>query len=321
MRKFGLLLTFILIGSFGFSQQTQKPDWKAGDTKQIVMTLSGKEINNGITTKDTTILSKSQLTVLEANGENYKIHFKTDNQLINSGRHFYPELSDKISENTDLSMHIKVYKDSLSSEILDTIGYNQALDASYEEILGILKTYTPERFDSAKIELDKLHSSLKEKSEATHLIDLLLDSYKVHYSEIDTVITTDSLPNPFNQTRFIGARVKTHVEKKSKNNYLIVAEKEYIIDVYKDLLSGLTDQLTSTMKKMSADEDNTNITDQMQEMYRTLIDSWEFEGYETFIIERNKTNWPVSLSKKTELHIQVPNKESKVLIEISIEIK
>lgn len=323
MRKISLLLTLILISSFGFGQQKQKIDWKVGETKQIVMKLSGKEVNNGMTTKDTTLVLKSKLAVNEANSNSYKIHLTTDNQLITLGSHFYPGLPDKISKNSHLSMYLKVYKDSLSSEVLDSIDYNKALKASYKEILRILKTNIPDRFDAAKIELDKLYLSLKQKSEATDLMDYILDAYKVQYSETDTLITTDSLPNPFNKGKLIGTKWKTHVDKKSNNTYSIIVDKEYLFfDAHKDLMSNQMDRLTGTMKKMSPDGDNIDMAKEMEGMSRALMNSYKFKGNESFIIARNKnSNWPISLLKKTDLNVQVLDKKSQALIDILVEIK
>ncbi|MGM0620210.1 MAG: hypothetical protein ACQETJ_04120 [Bacteroidota bacterium] len=325
MKKHYLFLILLLtIYSTGFCQQfAQEMDWKEGETKQISIQLSGKEIKNGKSVKDTTLTSESEIIISSVTDSSYFIKFKTENQLVNSGSNYYKNLLNELSDNQSFEIDIKIKKDSLTPEIINSKEYEANLNKSRVEILNILKNKTPEKLHEATVQLNELSSSLESKSEALHIIDLLLYSYKIQYSFTDTLFAMDTSANPFKLQNFNGAEVKTYVTKASDSkNYNIVEEKSFDFKAYKDLLAGASNQVSGTIDKMVADTSATQITDQMNGMFSALLNSIDFGASEKLTVTRKlDSGWPVKLLRKTDLKISAPNNESAGLVEELMEIK
>ena len=153
-------------------------------------------------------------------------------------------------------------------------------------------------------------------------MDFILNSYKIKYSFADTLITTDSVANPFKLQNFNGAKMKTYVQKMNgSDSFNIVVEKSYDFDAYKDLMLGLTNQVLGPVEKMVADSDSTP-AGEMNGMFNTLFNSFNLGASESLIITRHvDSTWPKKLLKKTDLKVTAANQVSTVLINILIEIK
>lgn len=325
MRSISFLILLLLNSlSSGFSQEIiQKVDWKEGESKQITLQLNSKEIKNGTTTLDTTWTLRSEILVREITDSCYLVNFKTENQLVNLGCTYYPQLLNELSNNRNLEIEIKITKDSMVSEIMNKGEYDTNLSKTRDEILKILKTKAPEKVDLAAIQIDTLLISLKQKSEALQIVDLILNSYKYNYSFADTLITTDSVANPFKLQNFNGAKMKTYVQKwKDSDTFNIVVKKSYDFDAYKDLMLGLTNHVMGPVKKMVADSIDSETGIEMNGMFDTLLNSFCFGASESLIITRHaNSNWPVKLLKKTDLKVTAVNQVSTGMIDILIEIK
>ena len=325
MRSISFLILFFLNSiSSTFSQEIiQKVDWKEGESKQITIQLNSKEIKNGKTTMDTTLISRSEIFVREITDSCYLIKFKTENQLVNLGLTYYHGLMNELSNNRNLEIDIKINKDSMVSEIMNKGEYDTNLNKTRDQIIEILKIRAPEKVDLAAIQLDKLLISLKQKSEALQTIDFILDSYKIKYSFADTLITTDSKANPFKLQNFNGAKVKTYIQKmKGSNTFNIVVKRDYDFDAYKDLMLGLSNQVMGTVGKMVSDNGDSNAGSQIDGMFNTLLNLFKFEASEYLIITRQvDSNWPIKLLKKIDLKAIAANQKSTVLIDLLIEIK
>ncbi|WP_139279668.1 hypothetical protein [Tangfeifania diversioriginum] len=298
-------------------------DWKEGETKQISIQLSGQEIKNGKSVKDTTLTTESKIIISSVTDSSYFIKLKTENQLINLGSSYYNDLLNEFSGNQSFEIDIKIKKDSLTSEIINSKEYKANLNKSRAEILNILKNKTPEKLHEATVQLNELSSSLESKSEALQIIDLLLYSYKIHYSFTDTLYTMDAMANPFKLQHFNGAEVKTYVIKSADStNYNIVEEKSFDFKAYKDLLAGASNQVSGTIDKMVADTSTTQITDQMNRMFSALLNSMDFGASEKLTVTRKlDSSWPVKLLRKTEFKISAPTNKSAGFVEELMVIK
>lgn len=322
MRKTLFFIISLTISTFCFSQKTQSTKWKIGDSKSITMNLHSKIINGNDNPIDSILTTKSKLTVVEANKENYFIKLNTSNQLINFGLQYCPGLLEKMTNFEDISSQFKIYKDSIYYELTNRAEYEKTLKSSYDSILQILDSNAIESSGKVKMELTELYESLKQKSEAIHVLDILIESYETKYSKNDTIFRTDSIVSPLNGNKFLATNEKTYVDKKDKNFYEIIVDKECVFDIQKDLLPDLKKQLEGMFEMMSEDADTTGLNHQMQTMINSFMDSYEFEGSELFRITRSKkSNWPTKISKQAKYDINNSGIESKMLINISIEIE
>lgn len=321
MRKTIFLIITLSISTFCFSQKTQSIKWKNGESKNITMNLHSRIIADSTNPIDSVLTTKSKLTVEDVHNENYIIKLNTYNQLINFGLLYYPDLLEKLKDMESLSSYFKVNKDSLSYEFLNRAEYEKTLKTMYDTIIQIFDTSSIEGYDTVKVELNQLYNSLKEKSEAMHVLDFLIETYGTKYFKKDTLFRTDSIVSPLNGDRYLTTNEKTYVEKKTKNIYEISVDKTCVFNAQKDLLPDIKKQIERMFKTMSEDADTTELTHQMQTMINSFVDSYEFEGSELFKITKNKkSNWPTKISKEANFDINNLGNKSKIIIGISIEI-
>lgn len=322
MKKSLLLIILLTISTFCFSQKTLSLKWKVGDSKNITMNLHSKIINGDNNPVDSILVTKSKLTIEDENKNSYKIKLDTYNQLINFGLLHYPDLLKENSINENLTSNYVFYKDSLYYEILDRAGYEKALKSTYDSILLIFDSNSIENIDSLKVELTELFNSLKEKSEAMHILDVLVETYETKFSKNDTIFSTDSIVSPLNGNRFLTTKEKTFINKKSKKINEIKVEKECVFDIEKDLLPDLKNQIKEMFKTMTENVDTTEINSQMQTIINSIVDSYKFDGSELFTIAKSKkSNWPSRISKEAIYEINNAAIKSEMMINISIEIK
>jgi len=317
-----LILLFLTTSSLSFSQViVPKIDWKKGESKKITMKLNGKEIKNGTTSKDTTFTTKSELFVQEITDSSYIVKFTTENQLVKAGSVYYKGLEKELSDNRNLDVDVIVNKKSMVSEMINKEEHDFNLSKIHSEIIEILKAKAPEKVNQATIQLDEILKSFTDKSEALHTLDFILESYRVNYSFSDTLITLDSIANPFKLQNFNGAKVKTYT-KKYTDTYDVFIEMSYDFDAYKKLLSAASNNVVGIVGSMLDDNDSQNTMVEMSKVLNMLYASNEFEASDSFIITRkNDLNWPLKINKEVDLKLTNNNVESAGLIKILIEIK
>ncbi|MDT0678405.1 hypothetical protein [Autumnicola musiva] len=323
MEKSPFIILLLLISGSCFSQGiVQKMDWKAGDSKAISIKLKGKEIRNGITTTDTIVSIKNQLFIEEETVDNSKIRFKTENKLVALGSTFYDELLGELSSQPNLDREIVVSKDSLSSTLLNEKEYHSDLRKIHSGIIEVLKDKAPGKLEAATVQLNDLLAELQESDEALRTLDLILDSYKIRYTEVDTLITVDTMANPFQLENFNGAKVKTYMAKtENPNTFNVVREKEFDFEAYKKSMSAFSNQATEAVGGMVGEENKTNGVDQIGEIFKAQFNSFEFGASESLTVTRQLgSNWPVRLFQETVLKLKNSDDESIAMIDIMIDI-
>ena len=324
MKTINLLILLLSISSSSFSQKkVHQVEWKEGESKQVILYLSGKEIKDGKTIKDTSLVSKNVLYVKEVTDSNYFIQIITENQLVKLGKYYYEDVSNEMGSSMNFELDIKIVKDSLVSTVLNEREYHKKLSKTRDEVLEILKNKSPDKLEQATIQLDELYSGLEQKSEASHIIDLILNSYKVEYSKADTLFTTDTIANPFNLQSFNGAKVKTYVvATKEPETFNIVVEQSYDFEAYKDLISVLSNQTSNIVGKIIKDEGNHEVVNELYAMLEQQMKSIEFNAAASTIITRKlNSNWPIKILKESELKMKTKRGKVGALIDIIIEIK
>lgn len=318
MRKTIFLIITLSISTFCFSQKAQNIKWKKGEAKDITMKLHARIFLQGINTNDSVLITKSKLTVEDVHNEHYLIRLKTYNQLINFGRLYYPDLSEKLKYGESLTSLVKIHKDSLSYEVLNRAEYEETLKSMYDTIIQIFESHSVERYDSVKIELTQLYNSLKEKSEAMHIMDLIIEAYETNYSEGDTLFSRGSIVSPINADSYISTDEKTYVNKKTKNIYEVLVDKTCVTDTQQNEWPDIK----SMFKQKAEDTDTTGLIHLVQSMTNSLASTFGIEGSELFKITKNKkSRWPTEISKEAKYDIHILGNSSKIFIDVSMDIE
>ena len=324
MKNICVLILLLTISSHNFSQViVQNIDWRVGDLKYITAEVKGKVTENGVVKKDTAMFSRSELLVNEESDSCYIIHIKTDNQLLELGHKFYEGLLEDYTNSAFMEFDVKVSKDSLSTEVLNKKELDESLCKTRDEIVEILIAKVPHKSEQATAQLNELLPLIQQKEGLLNLLDLIIQSYKIEYSNTDTLFTTDSVANPFNLQHFNGATLKTYTEKSDvPGAFNIVVEKGYDFEAYKNLISQMANQAVGVVGDVIDSKDYSNTMNKMGEVFSTLLRSYEFGASDSFVVTRKiEQNWPIRISHKTDLKIKSNSNESIVLVDALVDIK
>lgn len=324
MKKLNLIFLLLLISYFDcFSENSIQINWKVGETKQVTVTSKVQQFENGITLIDTSVISYLDLTVLEFKNQTYKIQVLQRNLMKDLGCKLDSNFLNKISNKEPLLLEFFVNKDSLTAELIDSVSYLKAVDDSYHEISEQLEKENSERFNNNKNELKGLHIFLRQNAKgAISILDLILETYKNQFSFNDTLKVIESIENPFNSEKLIIAKKKVIAEKISKSVQRINITKEYDFNFSESITSTLSETANEIVENLAIDEEITEPLNGIDEMMKSLMSRFEFEGNETTIINLNtKSNWPDEVFKKINLGIATSSKKTNISAMLTLKIE
>lgn len=323
LKKVTLLCLLLIISNLAYNQiLTHQITWEKGESKKMSLKLRGKEINNGEVAKDTTIISESVLAIQDVTDTDYYVGISSENPLIVLGTYYYKDLLNELTVNQHFESNFSVNKDSLKAVNLNEKEYQKSLLDARNEILAILGKNVPDKMDLIEPQIEELYSGLNEMNVASHIINIILKSYKIEYKEGDTLITKDLDANPFNLQKFNGAELKTYMANKNRKSYDIVSEQSFNFEEYKNLIEELANTATDQLGGLIKTEDENNPMDALFKMLATQMKSIKFEASGVITTSwTTNSRWPTRILNVSDMQMTMNNNKVGGLIEILIELK
>ena len=323
MKRINLFLLASLVYVAAFSQnKTMSINWKAGETKQISMIFSGKEIEHDKVGLDTSFAFEGELLVKNELPNEYIISMNEMNMLESAGSIFYKNLPQEISV-TSLVSEISIDKNAFTVTQLNQADYNASIQKSYDEILKILAEKVPEKLDKATQTLTDIKKGQQQNSTTSQIVELILDSYKFNYSEKDTIFADDPGSNPMKLPGFPGAKVMTYVQpsgKKGTSN--IVIERIYNSDLYKNMMSGVTQQVSGAIGNIADTNDDSAVKNQMEEAMKQMMSMMDINISDKTVVTRSETsNWPSKITKDINMNMMAGGSKSGAIISVDMAIR
>jgi len=321
---------------------TLKPDWKIGETKQLICTIHAIQYQNNRLMKDTTLISHDSLTIKSQDDSAYFVNYKMENALINTGEVFCKSLGTELKDIEYIDVNCRIDKSTLAVMLLNSDEAETTLLTTYDRIMKIIRDKVPDQASKADKELKSAMEL--QKSQGFGIEDMLfhlLFPYNKQYVEGDTLRTIDAMANPLmaQQKNLVPTISYVSDVDKRKKTVTISVKRSLSSNTLKPILKGMTDSLTESIKSpingmvtaidketKNNKSDGSKMVDNMFSMLNSQMElmmrSIRFEMTETAdIICHQKSSWPSNVSRHRELKIEIGNNASVVLFDTRIEIR
>lgn len=315
------VLTSLVLISFSSCAQNNenyfKLNWAVGEKKLISISKNAKEFKDGKLTRDTSALVINMITIISTNDSAYFVDYRMENDLVKYGSLLYKDLKTEFTNDSTIVLKFCVNKTTLKASLLNLDKANSIIDDSYNQITKILESKVPDKMLKSKGIFDLLHQELKDfKFESCELFPILLYSYNKKFEIGDTLITVDSLSNPFNLQNFCGAKIKTYISKKSGKTIDIAVDKTYDFASYKLMIKELSAKMVGATPLVLKG------TEQLTGLMSSMLNSVNFEATESMVISRRfDSSWPLKITQHSTMNVIDANSESSAMINTIIEFK
>lgn len=311
-------VVFILTKLSVSGQETNKLAWETGEEKDIKLSVTATEIEQGEIKLDTNYVTQSKIIVKQQNDSSLVLVYSMGNRFMDLGSKYYKKIkNDKLIDNY-FDLQLMVDKFLLSSELLNKDEYQSVLKENHKKVVTSLTLNAPESLPESINQMNKLLSEMLKDTDLD-VFELILSTYKIEYSFGDSIVKRDSSLNPFNLKNFNGAEITTYAtEPDRKKRFTIKVETGYNFEEYKKTLHKVMSNFNSSIKSVdNSDEVNSKI----DEMYSRMLSEIDFDASQSTEINCNlDSGCPSKISRKTILGVNSPDKQAKIIIDLNIDI-
>lgn len=322
-----VILTLLLF-SFNSCAQNKafylKLKWEIGEKKIVTIKSNGKEFKNGALIRDTSLLERNEITVVGENDSVYFVDYRIENNLLKLGAKFYKNIEAELPDNKFIYLKYRIDKATLNPELLNFHDADSIIQNCNNLILKILENKVPEKLVQATIQFRVFCKQYKVdvKAASEDFSEMILFPMNKKFVVGDTLTTSDSLSNPFKLQKFKGAEVHTFISNVGRlNNAIdITVDKTYDFEAYKSMIKEMSNKTKDAARQ--AKSGSVQFVDPLFALMTTLLGSMHIEASESMVISHKlDSSWPVKITKHTNLQSKDAQKETSVIVNMTIEIK
>jgi hypothetical protein len=322
------VILVLLLFSFNSCAQNKeinlKLKWEVGEKKIVTIKSNGKEFKNGALTRDTSLLERNVITVISENDSAYFVDYRIENNLFKLGAIFYKNIEAGLPGNKFIYLKYRIDKVTLNTQLLNFHDADSIIQYSNDLILKTLGTKVPAKLGQATNQFRIFCKQYKVdvKASSEDFYEMILFPMNKKFVIGDTLTTTDSLSNPFKLQKFKGAEVHTFISKGgTQNNTIDVSvDKTYDFEGYKTMLKEMSNKTMSVVQQAISGPDR--LADPLFEMMTALIGTLQLEASENMVISHKlDSSWPSKITKHSILKCKDSQKETSVIVNMTIEIE
>jgi len=283
------------------------PGWQVNESRSVSIERHEVKYENGVIIEDTVEHLDSEIKVLRETAEGFEISILYQNVAYRSAVEIYSAFREELKEYEDFELIYSINKTTGAHDLENWKETQSFMTTGMDQIQALVDEKVPEMSFLIQLAYAPMQAAFASEEDTKAFMDdqfgFLLYPYGKTLTEGDTLITTDSSPNPFNPMETVTLTTKTFVTDLNLTTCKIHKQVMHDLRGYKTIMKAM-------MTAMAEKTGQALTKEKMQE-----IESMDFSMTDETTIEFDlESAWPIKSTSTATVISKDPRRDSRGIV-------